>query len=62
MAWCPEAATLGREVVVPPVAAWEERGPHRDGRDWSNAKAMCTRPKIPASPFADSAGVECRWK
>lgn len=38
---------MGREVVVA-VARWvEERGPHRDARDWSNAKAMCTRPKNP---------------
>ena len=36
------------------VGRWvEERGPHRDGRDWSNAKAMGTRPKIPASPIAE---------
>lgn len=37
------------------VRRWvEERGPHRDGRDWSNAEAMGTRPKIPASPLAAS--------
>jgi hypothetical protein len=36
----------------------EERGPHRDGRDWSNAEAMDTRPKIPASPLA--AETACR--